>query len=139
MKFTALEVPPPGPGLTTLTAAAPGSRMSPAGIAACNWLWLAKVVGRGEPFQFNSELNTKLDPFTVKVKPNPSSTTPGGDKLVIVGNGFRMFMVNVRAFDVPPPGAGLKTGWQTSSQRPGALHPTSRAAMQAQAFWREGS
>lgn len=44
------EVPPPGLGLNTVTLAAPGTAMSAAGMAACNWVAETNVVGRVLPF-----------------------------------------------------------------------------------------
>jgi hypothetical protein len=46
-------------------------------------------------------------PFTVKVKPPLPAVTQVGLIDVVVGTG--LLMVNVTAFDVPPPGAGFTT------------------------------
>ena len=47
----ALEVPPPGVGLKTVTGAVPAVAMSPARIWAWSWMLLTKVVVRSLPFQ----------------------------------------------------------------------------------------
>jgi hypothetical protein len=51
-----------------------------------------------------------LVPFTVKVKAPLPAVALEGTRDVIVGTGFSGgVMVKSRLFDVPPPGAGLKT------------------------------
>lgn len=59
VKFTALEVPPPGGGLVTVTCALPELAISPAKIAAVSCPELTKVVARLEPFQSTCEALTK--------------------------------------------------------------------------------
>ena len=51
----------------------------------------------------------KFVPFTVSVKAAPPAAAVFGLKLVSVGAGLLLLMVNVTAPDKPPPGAGLKT------------------------------
>src|SRR5207245_7021534 len=46
VKLSALEGPPPGAELTTVTDAVPAAAMSSARIAACSWVPLTKVVVR---------------------------------------------------------------------------------------------
>jgi len=66
------------------------------------------VVGRSLPFHRTTELDTRLEPNTVKVKVGPPAAVLVGERLVIVGMGF-MLIAQFKAFEVPPPGAGLKT------------------------------
>ena len=56
-KLTAFEVPPPGPGLKTVTFADPGAAMSLDEITAVSSELPLKVVGRGAPFQRTTEVN----------------------------------------------------------------------------------
>ena len=51
----------------------------------------------------------KLVPCTVSVNPLYAATLVDGDSEVIVGTGLFELTVNVIAFDVPPPGAGVTT------------------------------
>src|SRR5262249_33797319 len=51
VKVAAPEVPPPEPGLNTVTAACPVEATSAAGIAATRRVALTNVVVRSEPFQ----------------------------------------------------------------------------------------
>ena len=55
-------------------------------------------------FHLTFEPLTNPAPLTVRVKPAPPALTAVGDKVLIKG-----FTVRLRAADVPPPGAGLKT------------------------------
>jgi hypothetical protein len=107
VKFMALEVPPPGVGVKTVTAAVPAAAMSLAGMAAVNCEALPKVVGRFAPFQRTTEPFTKFEPLTASVKPDPPAVAEDG--AMPVSMGARLLMVNIAAFDVPPPGPGLKT------------------------------
>src|SRR5690242_16648703 len=59
VKFAALEVPPPGGGLMTVTCALPALAISPAKIAAVSCPEFTKVVARLEPFQSTREVLTK--------------------------------------------------------------------------------
>jgi hypothetical protein len=67
-KVSALEVPPPGAGVETVTEAVPPAAMSAAVICACSWVLDTKVVGRALPFQCTVESETKFVPLTVSVK-----------------------------------------------------------------------
>ena len=71
MKVSALEVPPPGAGLLTITEAVPGLAMSAAVIAACTCIPLRNVVVRFEPFHVTFEVVTNPVPCTVRVKSLP--------------------------------------------------------------------
>jgi hypothetical protein len=84
----AAEVPPPGVGVTTVTAAVPPLAMSLAGIWAVSCVALANVVDTGVPFQFTTDAETKLDPFAVKVNPLPPGAAVVGLIEVSAGAGF---------------------------------------------------
>ena len=68
---SALDVPPTGAGLTTVTLAVPFAPMSLAGMTAWSCPLLTKVVARAAPFQRIWEPFTKWLPLTVRVKPAP--------------------------------------------------------------------
>jgi hypothetical protein len=103
----AFDVPPPGAGFTTATRAVPVALTSDARMVAVRVVLETKVVDRGEPFQFTTEVDTKFVPFTVIVKSELPAEVEVGEIEVVVGMGF--VIVNVSAFDVPPPGAGVTT------------------------------
>jgi hypothetical protein len=68
VKVRALEVPPPGAGLNTVTEAVPATAMSEAEIAAVRRDEETKVVMRLVPFHWTTEFELKPLPFTVSVK-----------------------------------------------------------------------
>jgi hypothetical protein len=107
VKVTALEVPPPGVGLVTVTLKVPAVAMSEARIAAVSCVALTKVVVRVFPLNLTVELLTKFVPFTVKVNAVPPAFALTGERVVTVGTG--LFTVKLTALDVPPPGVGLVT------------------------------
>jgi hypothetical protein len=107
VKVRALEVPPPGAGLTTVTWAVPAVAMSPAAMAAVSWVAETKVVARGLPFQRTTELELKPLPVTVSVNAALPAYAVAGLRLVVVGTG--LLTVKDSAFEVPPPGAGVTT------------------------------
>jgi hypothetical protein len=49
-----------------------------------SWLLLTEVVGRSLLFHSTTELDTKFEPSTVKVKPGPPAVVLVGERLVIV-------------------------------------------------------
>ena len=55
VKVSALEVPPPGVGVETVTGTVPLVAMSAAVIAACRLVLETKVVARGVPFHCTME------------------------------------------------------------------------------------
>jgi hypothetical protein len=103
----AFDVPPPGGAFTTLTKAVPAVSMSDSGTVALSRVLLTKVVVKTELFQCTFEPETKCDPVTVSVKAGPSAVALLGEIELITGAG--LLMVNVFAFDVPPPGPGFVT------------------------------
>jgi len=110
LKVKELELPPPGPGLKTVMAAVPVAAMSPAAIWAVTSVLLTNAVGRSLPFQRTTELDTKFEPSTVRVKAGPPAPVLLGESAVIIGMGFvPLVMVKFTAFEVLPPGAGLVT------------------------------
>src|SRR4030095_3434681 len=92
VKVRALEVPPPGAGLNTVTGAVPAAAMSVAGMAAVTCVAFTKVVVRAAPFHLTSEPETKLLPLTVSVQAGPPAVALLGTRVVSAGTGF-----------VPPP------------------------------------
>ena len=107
VKVKALEAPPPGAGLTTVTLAVPGAVTSEAGTLAVNCVLETKVVVRAVPFQLMVASLTKLVPVAVRVNWPLPAAIELGEMLVSVGAG--LLMVKVKALEVPPPGAGLTT------------------------------
>src|SRR5438093_630351 len=103
----AFDAPPPGVGFSTVTLAVPAVATSVAEIAAVSCVADTTVVVRAAPFQRTTEPPTKFVPVTVSVNADPPATTEAGLSVVVVGAGF--VMVNVCAFDAPPPGVGLNT------------------------------
>src|SRR5436190_1904523 len=99
------EVPPPGAGVATVICAVPAAATSAAEMAAVSCVALRNVVVRGAPFQRTVEPLTKPLPFTRSVSDPVPAVTPVGVSPVSPGTG--LFTVNVRAPEVPPPGAGV--------------------------------
>jgi hypothetical protein len=65
------------------------------------------VVARLLPFQRTFEVETKLVPLTVRVKAGSPAVALAGEIAVSVGSG--LLIVNVSAFEAPPPGVGVTT------------------------------
>jgi hypothetical protein len=87
VKVIALEVPPPGAGLVTVTAGVPVEAMLAAGMAAVNCVELTKVVASADPPKFSIEDATKFVPLIVSVKAAPPAMALFGEIVVIVGMG----------------------------------------------------
>jgi len=88
VKLIALEVPPPGAGLVTVTAGVPVEAMLAAGMAAVNCVELTKVVAGADPPKLTVEPATKFVPLIVSVKAAPPATVLLGEIAVIVGVGL---------------------------------------------------
>jgi hypothetical protein len=100
VKFTGLEVPPPGVGLVTVTDAVPADLIAAAGTAAVNCVELTNVVVGIVPPKLTIEVVIKLAPLMVRVKPAAlPATALVGDIAVIVGTGLPPPPVEA----VPPP------------------------------------
>lgn len=63
----AVDVPPPGAALTTVTDAVPAVAIRLDPTVTCSFVLLTYVVVNGEAFQSTVEPDTKLLPFTVSV------------------------------------------------------------------------
>ena len=61
------------------------------------------------PFHLMVEPFTKFVPLAVIVKEPPPAVALFGNRLIRVGRGLLLLMVNVSAVLVPPPGNGVKT------------------------------
>lgn len=107
LNVSALDVPPLGAGLTTVTCALPAVLMSVARTDAVSWILLTNVVASFAPFHSTEEVETKFDPLTVSVKLAPPARALLGESDVAFGTG--LLTVNVAGGELPPPGAGLLT------------------------------
>src|SRR5690606_19914218 len=129
----AFDVPPPGAGLNTVTWAVPGSARSAAVISARSSVALTYVVCRSNPFHRTTELCTKFVPVTFSVSASLPANALDGSSAVMVGAGFTgCSIVNVRAFDAPPPGAGLNTvtcAWPGCARSPAGICARSSVAL----------
>lgn len=96
------DVPPPGAGFATVTAAVPVDAMSLAGTVAVSLMALTNVVVSAELFHCTVEVFTKFEPFTVSVKPAPPTMALVGERLAAAGTGLSI--VNVNGLDTLPPG-----------------------------------
>jgi len=105
IKLNALELPPPGAGLKTVTLAVPAVAMSAAVIAAVNCVLLIKVAIRSVPFHLTIEPLTKFDPLTVSVKAGPPAVVEGGAKLTKAGTGLTTVTLAVAL--IPPKDAAV--------------------------------
>ena len=85
VKFIALEVPPPGAGLVTVTAIVPAEAMLAAGMAAVNCVELRNLVAGADPPKLTIEAATKFVPLIVSVKAAPPAAALFGEIVVIVG------------------------------------------------------
>jgi hypothetical protein len=87
VKIIALEAPPSGAGLVTVTAGVPVEAMLAAGMAAVNCVELTNVVVGAAPPKLTIEDATKFVPLIVSVKATPPATVLFGEIVVIVGVG----------------------------------------------------
>ena len=88
VKFSALEVPPPGAGFVTVTVAAPPEAIAAAGMAAVNCVALTNVVAGAVPLKLTIEAAKKFVPLIVSVKAPPPATALVGEMVEIVGVGL---------------------------------------------------
>ena len=88
VKVVALEVPPPGAGLVTVTAIVPVEAMLAAGMAAVNCVELRNLVAGADPPKLTIEAATKFVPLIVSVKAAPPEVPLFGEIVVIVGMGL---------------------------------------------------
>jgi hypothetical protein len=93
VKVNGFDVPPPGPGLTTVMLAVPAVAMSLAGMDAVSCEVLAKVVLRAEPFHLTVESFTKFEPLTDSVTDGPPAVVELGLRLVMAGKGLATLIV----------------------------------------------
>jgi hypothetical protein len=113
-KLTILEVPPPGAGLVTITAAMPAEAIAAAGMAAVNCVELTNVVVGVVPPKLTIEAAIKFAPLMVSVKPAAlPATVLVGDMVVIVGIGLPPLRVEA----VPPPHPARNTMFTITETR----------------------
>lgn len=80
-------MPPPNPGLATVTFAVPKVPMSIDEIAACNCVLEMNAVVRALPFHCTMEAGTKFVPTIDSVKDPPPAMAELGFKLAMLGGG----------------------------------------------------
>lgn len=102
---TAFEVPPPGPGETTVMLALPAAATSVAGIKARSSVGDTNVVALGDPLKFTTEALTKFVPVTMSVNAAAPAVMELGLMLVMVGAG--LLTVAAAVADAPPRTAGV--------------------------------
>jgi hypothetical protein len=100
VKLLAVEVPPPGAGLVTVTLTVPPRDMALAGITAVSCVALTKVVVSILPLKLTVEVETKPKPLMVSVKPVPAGACDG-ERLPI--DGTELLTVSVSDGLVMPP------------------------------------
>jgi hypothetical protein len=84
-KFIAVEVPPPGAGLITVTATVPAEATLEAGMAAVNCVELTNVVAGADPPKLTVDAATKFVPLIVSVKAASPATALFGEIALIAG------------------------------------------------------
>jgi hypothetical protein len=102
-KLTEFEIVAP---VLTVIGSVTGNAMSVDEICAVSFVELTKVVGRGELFQFTTELFAKFTPFTVNVRPDKLHAAVEEPVTMVIAGGT---IANGVPLDVPPPGPGLNT------------------------------
>ncbi len=100
VNVTAVEVPPPGVGLNTVTEAVPAVEMSETRTDAVSCEALTKLVVRAVPFHCTTEPFTKLLPFTVRVNAKSPTVADVGDSEVSAGKGLVAKITSVNTGDV---------------------------------------
>jgi hypothetical protein len=99
------EVPPPGPGVLTVTVFVPGATMLAEASAALKAALLRKVVAREAPFQRTTEAGSKSEPVTLRAK----AALPAAAELGLTPerDGAGLATVKEPEAVAPPPGEGL--------------------------------
>src|SRR5262245_673689 len=90
VKGSAVEVPPPGAGVNTVTWAVPTFATSAAEMAAVRRVAVTNVVGRSAPFQRTIEAAMKLLPSTPSVKAPVPAGARFGVSALSPGAGLRL-------------------------------------------------
>lgn len=103
LKVLALEVPPPGVGLVTVTWGVPAVERFEAGTEAVKLVLLTKLVVSAVPAQFTTEPETKFVPVTVRVKDAPSASVLSGESEVMLGSGLPVPLPLGGGADPPSP------------------------------------
>jgi hypothetical protein len=86
VKFVAVDVPPPGVGVTTVTCAVPALAMSCAVMdAESSVVPVLYVVARWELFQYTTEVETKPVPATLSVNAEPPAVALDGKRELMTG------------------------------------------------------
>src|SRR5207249_9627258 len=88
VKTSGTEVPPPGPGVNTVTGAVPVEVRSVEARLAWSSVALMKVVGRSPPFQRTTDEATKLCPPRMSGTPAPPPVALLGVSARSTGTGF---------------------------------------------------
>jgi hypothetical protein len=119
VRFTAFEVPPPGLGVTTVTAKVPALASCAAGITAINCVALPKLVVSALPPSFTVDCCAKPVPVTVSVVSGLPALTVEGEMEPRVGAGLttvteaeavRVGSATLAAFTVTTLGTGGTAG-----------------------------
>jgi len=103
VKIAAAEVPPPGPGVTTVTIAVPPVTMSAVVMAACRLVLETNVVARALPFHSTVEEDTKSVPLTVSVNAAPPAVVELGFRGAVASEGVGLGGGLVVRLPPPPP------------------------------------
>ena len=107
VNICALEVPPPGVPVNTVTVEVPVVEMFPAGTVAVSCAEEIKVVVSGEPFQLITEPETNDEPFAVKVNPLPPTVVEVGEIELNVGTGLLTVIVGCTEIFVKVPASEI--------------------------------
>jgi len=83
----ATEVPPPGPGLATVTNWLPTAAMAEAGTAAVTSVGLTSVVTRAAPFHCTTVAASKFAPVAASVNAGPPAIAEVAESEASAGNG----------------------------------------------------
>ena len=110
VKVCEFDVPPPGIGFVTVIKISPPAVRSESRISTVSVVLEMKVVPLSNPSNWIPDAGTNPVPVTVSTKPTLPAAVEVEERAVKVGTGFdAVVIVNVCAFEVPPPGAGFVT------------------------------